>query len=165
MHHPDRPRDQDPRTERLCAICKISDYIDSSGLPTQVLASISFQPRLRPVLSSLLSDDGSVHFMIRRVDDYIPKGTECPRNLSFLQAQTLVCCGGDAPVGWTAQDRSEKSDSPEDGEDLTFDMTVKALCADAHLPMRFDRWEMNPSDKEAPRPWGEADQLVVLGCS
>lgn len=145
------PEIQDPRTERLCNICNISSYIDSSGMPVQVLAAVSVEPRLRKVLRDLVGDDGQHGISIRGVEDYLPTGTQLPASVSFMQIQGLVAQRGDVVIGWSWPGKKkpdhEFADSMTDYEGAANNLT----------------WELNPESKTVERSWCIDDRICILG--
>merc|ERR1719421_641789 len=152
------PEIRDAESELHCQMIKAADFIDTSGLPSQVLAMIAFQPRIAPVLDELVSANGSVTFAMRSLQDYIQPGTEPPTEISFFQVQDLAGYSGDVVVGWS---------SPHDGEEedeLEFTQNVKSHAA--VLGVDVQQWEINPPDKLATRKWdAKMDQLVVLAAT
>merc|ERR1719380_342492 len=118
----ERPKQPDshggppPRISLIPEI-KAADFIDTSGLPSQVMAMIAFQPRIAPVLDQILSA-GGVTFATRTLQDYIQPGTEPPPSISFFQVQDLAGYSGDVVVGWSAprEDGSEDAASFQGNE-------------------------------------------------
>eukprot|EP00928_Gymnodinium_smaydae_P096598 TRINITY_DN8568_c0_g2_i1.p1 TRINITY_DN8568_c0_g2~~TRINITY_DN8568_c0_g2_i1.p1 ORF type:complete len:811 (+),score=81.59 TRINITY_DN8568_c0_g2_i1:63-2495(+) len=149
------PEIKDPRSEQLCSICKVSDYINSSGMPNQVLASVSFQPRLRTVLREILSDETPIGFAIRTLQDYIQEGDELPTSISFVEAQAIIDSTGDVLLGWSRPDDHVDEASP-------IDHTMKDLISEANGPMMSVPWQFNPCEKMVQRAWSRNDHVVVF---
>jgi hypothetical protein len=158
------PELQDRRTEKLCEICKVCDYIDSAEMPVQVLASVCYQPRLRPVLRGLLSEDSPVKFMIRTLDEYLPEGIQLPKKRSFLQVQSLAFAVGDVVIGWTKEEEAEVVGAAEAKwqADKSVAEIIDGINTDAHGALPRTDFEFNPLDKTAERKWCDTDRLIVL---
>merc|ERR1719515_446266 len=103
------PEIQDPESEKTCQTIRAADFINTSGLPSQILATIAFRPRVAPVLEAILSPTGRVSFATRKVQDYITPNAEPPSHISFMQVQELAAASGEVVVGWSRRD-DEASD-------------------------------------------------------
>jgi hypothetical protein len=145
------PEIQDPRSEKLCKICNIASFVDSSGMPVQVLASLSAQPRLRFALRKLVGTEDPVGYTIRHIQDYLPPGQDSPKQITFMQCQSLVNNAGDILVGWS---RPALSGSCESARRLQ-----NILSGDDDILT----WEINPESKTTAREWNCHDRLCVLG--
>lgn len=145
------PEVQDPRTEKLCEICNISSYVDSSGMPVQVLATVALEPRLRPALRDLAGDDGNVGYSIRSLQDYLVPGSKLPERVTFMQLHALICQTEDILIGWSwPQDR---------GRETEFSAAMEAyegVCS-------VLKWDLNPANKTTERVWTSSDRLCILG--
>lgn len=150
-HIPIIPEIKDPRTEHLCRICNISSYVDSSGMPVQVLAAVSVEPRLRLALRNLVGDDGEVSYGIRGIQDYLPEWKEPPESISFMQAQGLVNQAGDVLIGWSWDAEPE------------MDKEFSAAMVEIHGEMKSVTWDLNPKDKSVMRPWKRSDRIAIIG--
>lgn len=158
------PEIRDAESELHCQMIKAADFIDTSGLPSQVLAMIAFQPRIAPVLDEILSA-GGVTFATRTLQDYIQPGTEPPPSISFFQVQDLAGYSGDVVVGWSAprEDGSEDAASFQGNERAGEFLSAIQEQTSGVAEMRM--WEINPQDKFKERQWcATRDHLVVL-CS
>jgi len=145
------PEIKDPRTEQLCKICNISSFVDSSGMPVQVLATVSVNPRLKLALEDLVGDEAEVGYAIRKLQDYLPPWKDPPPTISFMQAQGLVSQKGDVLLGW--------SWPYEDDQDTEFSEGMADYVGN-HVPLT---WDLNPRSKTTERPWSKSDSIVVLG--
>jgi len=145
------PEIQDPRTEKLCKICNVSSYVDSSGMPVQVLAAVSFEPRLRKVLRDLVGDDGKVGYLIRGLQDYLPDGDELPEEVSFMDIHAIIAQTQDVVVGWSFEEE-------KDGDD-----EFRVSMADYEGDSGQVKWDMNPADKTTKRKWSKDDKICILG--
>lgn len=147
------PEIQDPRTEKLCKICNISSFVDSSGMPVQVLAAVCFQPRLREVLRRVVGDDEAVGYSIRSLSDYLPDGAQLPESLNFVQIHQIVAQTDDVVIGWSWED---------DYSHANLDFAT-AMSAYEGRGSECLKWELNPADKAAMRQWSSSDRICVLG--
>jgi hypothetical protein len=107
------PEIQDTRSKFLLKLCGIRRFIDAAGMPVQVVAAVSMNPRLLSVMRTLLGghalaegeemieDAGAVGFVIHKLEDYLPDGQPEPDKISFMEAQALASAAGDALIGWT----------------------------------------------------------------
>lgn len=154
------PEIRDAESELHCHMIKAADFIDTSGLPSQVMAMIAFQPRIAPVLDQILSTSG-VSFATRTLQDYIQPGTEPPPSISFFQVQDLAGYSGDVVVGWSVPMDDEDAASFGNNEGIgEFHLTIQEQTS-CVADMR--KWELNPEDKFGTRPWcATRDSLVVL---
>jgi hypothetical protein len=115
------PEMRSPETEKNCFAVQASDFIDTSGLPAQVLAMIAYQPQIKGVLEEIMSEASSVAFSVRNLKDYMPPGEPLPTSFNFFQASSWVRVSGDVLVGWT-KPCNESLDAPKknqtyEGED------------------------------------------------
>jgi len=148
------PEIMDTEAEMHCQMVRASDFIDTSGLPSKVLAMIAYNPRIADVLDEILRE-GGVSFAIRRLQDYIQPGTEPPSSVSFYQVQILAGHVGDVVVGWTLPHGDEE---PSASDDFVGEMHRQASCSG-----RLGQWEINPDEKVKERAWDKSfDKLVVL---
>lgn len=151
------PEILDTETEMHCEMVHASDFIDTSGLPSKVLAMIAYNPHIAPVLDEVLSEDGSMGFAIRRLQDYIQPGTETPPSISFFQVQDLAHHAGDVAVGWSIP----RAGGHKELDDFGHEMFKHSACSG-----NVCSWEINPEDKQTEREWnGKDDKIVVLSTS
>lgn len=158
------PEIRDHLTERMCGAVKASDFIDSSGLPSQVIAMVTFEPRIANILFEIISEEGVVHFAIKSIKEYLSKGEEAPTSLSFLQATGIVMRSGDICVGWSlpfeeSTESQFQDDASQRGE---FHRSMNNVCKVANPGSTLLEWAMNPADKNTPRDWLDGDRIVVL---
>jgi len=148
------PEIQDPESEMHLMMAQASDYIDTSGLPSQVLAMIGYNPRIADILDEILSEKGRVNFHIRKLQDYIQPGTEPPKSITFFQVQDLANHQGDVVVGWSLP---REVDAEPRGE------FHRTMAGHSQITGHVVSWEINPEDKLTEREWnGSVDKLVVL---
>lgn len=156
------PEIRDTLTENICVSVKASDFIDSSGLPAQVLAMMAYQPRIADVLEEIISENGSVSFAIRKLDKYC---LPVPSELSFFQARDIVAQSGDALVGWSLPlaQRHDEELLHGQGEQGCFHRKMHEILHKVHPDSTSLEWQINPEDKSHVREWSiEDDRLVVL---
>lgn len=160
------PEIQDPESEMHCQMIQACDFIDTSGLPSKILAMVAYNPRINTVLDQILSESSDIKFAIRKLQEYIQPGTEPPSCISFAQVQYLASQSGDVVVGWTLP---SKEDHPKKAmntprscpkRDFANVMREQASCSTPVVD-----WEINPNQKHKERAWNASiDSLVVL-CS
>lgn len=173
------PEIRDNKTESQCKRCSISDYVDSSDLPIQVLTAIALEPKRKLVLKDILSEDGTVNFSVRLLQDYMDPADPVPSRLSFLDAQAYASNFGDTVVGWSVveaeepppvisrrsshirESNIEAARSSRKQKD-TFRDKMSNMYIQAHSVPPPPDWEFNPADKVGQRPWKDTDLLVVL---
>lgn len=156
------PEIKDSLTENICVAVKASDFIDSSGLPAQVLAMMSYQPRIADVLDEIISENGSVSFAIRKLDKYC---LPVPSKLNFFQARDIVAQAGDALVGWSVPTalRHDEELLHADGARGCFHRRMDEILHKVHPNSTSLEWQINPMNKNEVREWSsEDDRLVVL---
>jgi len=156
------PEIRDALTENICVSVKASDFIDSSGLPAQVLAMMAYQPRIADVLEEIISENGSVSFAIRKLEKYC---SPVPSEISFFQAKDIVAQAGDALVGWSkpAAQRHDEELLHADGAQGCFHRKMHEILHKVHPDSTSLEWQINPEDKNELRKWScEDDRLVVL---
>lgn len=130
---------------KQCSTVQITDFINLNGLPSQVLAMIAYQPRILHVLEEIISEEATVHFAMRHLQDYIAPGTPLPSRISFLQARDMGHSFGDMVIGWSEHwDKKSQHRSP--GE----------------VDPKVVEWTINPLDKLAEREFSHLDRLVVM---
>jgi len=152
------PEIRDSLFERMCLDIKAPDFINSSGVPTQLLAMIACQPRIMSVLDEIISSHGHVRFAIRELAGYVPPGTQIPESLSFMQVSAMVKSSRDLAIGWSKPDETED----QNAEAAVFHHKMSQVLKDAHPESRCFAWEMNPPNKTEPRPWSADDRVAVL---
>jgi hypothetical protein len=188
---PITPEIQDPRTEFLCRVCGISSYVDSSGMPVQVVASVCMAPRLREVMRILVGSDSEVGYCIHTMSDYLPDGMQEPHMINFMEAQEIVSQAGDVLIGWTV-DTSDKGKISFDTEIQEKEVMKHGLGGPGQSPTTRRKstteflhdnqaardlaaqfqttgeslnisWVTNPDDKLTQRPWSSIHRLCVIG--
>eukprot|EP00746_Dinoflagellata_sp_MGD_P001484 gnl/MRDRNA2_/MRDRNA2_102790_c0_seq1.p1 gnl/MRDRNA2_/MRDRNA2_102790_c0~~gnl/MRDRNA2_/MRDRNA2_102790_c0_seq1.p1 ORF type:complete len:726 (+),score=90.36 gnl/MRDRNA2_/MRDRNA2_102790_c0_seq1:1685-3862(+) len=165
------PEIRSSQTEKNCAAVRACDFIDTSGLPAQVLAAVAYQPKLKGVFQDIISEDGDTTFAVRKLTDYVTEPP--PTSFSFLQASSWVRRSGDLLVGWSvpyedSADAQVLSSPCPKGE---FRRSIKKMMTTKDgLPNENDKstevnvdFVLNPPSKTSERTWCfESDQLVVL---
>ena len=63
----------DPKNRELAATTEIRDVVISNEMVSMVLAQITYEPRIRPVLEDLFQSDGS-EIYIKPIECYVPLG-------------------------------------------------------------------------------------------
>jgi len=148
------PELKDPRSEHLAKVCNLTDTLDSSGMPVQVMAALSVQPRLRTLMRDLVGEDGGLRFFVRGIDEYLPENYLFPSKLSFVQAQQIVASTGGVLVGW-----SERNTEMEKNK---FVVELEIEVFHQHHVEPHIQWIFNPPNKTHERPWSASDRLAVL---
>jgi len=145
------PKIRDHHTEQVVNELNITDYVDSSGIPAQVLAVVANAPELLPVLEELISEDGSVELVICSLAGYLPAGIAPPTTICFWEVMQYAAAKGDVVLGWTFPVQKPSR--------MAFDERMTKLFAH---PTSVD-WVMNPVDKAEVRAWDvEVDRLAVI---
>jgi len=148
------PELKDPRSEHLARICNLTDSLDSAGMPVQVMAALSVQPRLRTLMRDLVGDEGPLKFYIRRLDEYLPENQTLPSHLSFIQAQAIVAVTGGVLVAWSDRDKEMETNK------FVMELETQVFHQDRVEP--HIEWIFNPHNKTEQRPWSAIDRLAVL---
>jgi len=118
----------------------------------QVVAAVSFQPRLKIPLRNVIGDDeGSVGYSIRGIENYIPQWQELPESINFMDVQAIVSQSGDVLIGWSWEQIYEK--------DAEFTSAMKDYSGE-HTSLK---WDLNPVDKTTARCWQKTDRICILG--
>eukprot|EP00929_Paragymnodinium_shiwhaense_P106206 TRINITY_DN7140_c0_g2_i1.p1 TRINITY_DN7140_c0_g2~~TRINITY_DN7140_c0_g2_i1.p1 ORF type:complete len:861 (+),score=176.95 TRINITY_DN7140_c0_g2_i1:117-2699(+) len=160
------PEIRDPWSDRQCLNTKIHEYVDSSGLPAQIIATMAYQPKMASVLMQLISDGGGAEFVVASLEEYLPHGAQMPPSLSFNEAMEVVFASGDVVIGWTVpweesmhaellDAAGHKGHFHRAMHDHMFEMSP-----DPDASMGRD-WEINPN-KTKQRPWHSRDKLIVI---
>lgn len=155
----------DPACEKHCDRLGLTDFVNSSLLPAQLLTMISQRPRLREGLYDLISDDGTVLVAIRSISDYFPDGDMAPTEFNFWQASRLCARSGDVLIGWLDKTQSEERDEDEKSAEQSRDFRASmakyfTVAGDAHQACE---WMINPKDKHKLREWNaKEDKLIVI---
>lgn len=127
---------------------QITDFINLTGLPSQVLAMVAYQPRILHVLEEIISEEATVHFAVRHLQDYIAPGAAIPESISFLEARDMGHSFGDMVIGWSQH------------------WDKKPIHGFEHHAGEVDpkivEWTINPEDKISARPFSHLDKLVVM---
>lgn len=144
------PEIQDPRSQDLCSICRVSNFISSSVMPVQAMSQVAYQPKLRNVFRSFISVDGQIGIHIAVIEDYLPEGAAIPCALSFMDIQSIVCQTGHVLIGW-GRVRKEVHSARSFEEYLFKNLNAASL-----------EWELNPHDKMTKVPWGIDDRVVIM---
>mmetsp|Transcript_30106 Transcript_30106/g.82731 ORF Transcript_30106/g.82731 Transcript_30106/m.82731 type:complete len:821 (+) Transcript_30106:62-2524(+) len=156
---------KDMKLERLCHDVKVSDFVDSSGIPAQLLAMTAYDPSILPVLFAIL-DPLEMQLQIRSLQDYFPVGEPIPTSLSFIDAMSIAHNSDEVLLGWSSADVVESCVRLTDSNGAmdNFDDRMIAISRlisswDSHRP-----WALNPRDKSTPRVWDcKNDKLLVFG--
>mmetsp|Transcript_141991 Transcript_141991/g.247303 ORF Transcript_141991/g.247303 Transcript_141991/m.247303 type:complete len:837 (-) Transcript_141991:36-2546(-) len=174
------PEIRNPGSGELCGIVQAENFLNSSGMRVQVLATLCHRPPLLPILRELFFYEGQASFQSRSLEDYLPPDEDSPRHLSFLEAQSIVCVTGDVVVGWTEQ---SSSDLPRGGFGLAssgshslkgarmqsaqlnpeYMIAMNQIYMRAHGALPPARVILNPQNKDQVRDWTSNDRLFVIG--
>jgi len=158
------PEIKDPLSRTMCAHLNITDFIDTSGLPSKVLAMVAYQPRIQLVLNEIISQTVRASFSIQSLGMYMGGDARAAR-FSFQQVAGLVAASGDVAIGWSKPvGQTSRAQALEDSEEsIEFHNTMAKICKDAHGKNSMIEYELNPVDKTRERDWSwEDDKIVVL---
>lgn len=159
------PEILDPKNVRQCVSTRSLDFMNASGLPSQILAMIAYNPRIVNGLEEFLSEKGSVNFKIEELSTYCKDGEDIPEELNFLQAIALVDKGSnDVLLGWTVPyDQTETaSNMAAAGNRGEFHRMMADWCKAVHPGQQAYEWSLNPGEKCTNRQWTKDDRLFVL---
>lgn len=157
------PQITDPLSRTMCEHLSVTDFIDTSGLLSKVLAMISNQPRIQLVLNEIISFTGQTKFSMRKLGNYAKEDEA--NELSFRQVADLVGACGDVAIGWSVpfSQTSKAEILAQLGERVEFHQTMSKICERAHGKECMLEYELNPADKNTARQWNwEQDRIVVL---
>jgi len=163
------PEIRDPQSGRQFCNNKIFGFVDSSGLPAQIIGMIAFDPRIARVVSQLISDDSGVELAIRSLQDYCKDGDEedaLPSEISFYDVISYTARRGDVAIGWSMlpENSREHKMVQAEGNKGDFHREMKAHLHAVHAGVAYDNveWDLNPV-KEEMRPWcARTDRIVVI---
>lgn len=125
------------------------NYVLTSTIPSQVLASVARQPLLKTVLRNLFSNRGHP-VQVMSLKNYVDPPEE-QLQLSFFQLQSIISNSHDILIGWSKPQPLEApmGYSPRGYTD-----------DDAEYE---EGWEFNPAHKQSARPWNVAkDKMIVI---
>jgi len=156
---------QSELSEEMCTNNKIFDFVNTSRLPSQILAAIAYNPRIRRVLHEITDHPVSAAFGLRELAEYIPHGQILPDTLNFTQVCEIAAMSStDAVVGWTKayDERRETMLINDPGERGKFHRTMLKMLEDANTVVTDHEYEINPPNKLEQRKWSHTDLVVVL---
>merc|ERR1719424_617147 len=159
------PEIMSQKTASQCQAIQSLDFMNASGLPSQILAMIAFEPRIAHGLEEFLSETGHVNFKIQELSNYCLQGEQIPDSINFLQAGALVhASSSDVMLGWSLQEADTELASNEaaGGNKGEFHGMMADWCHSVHPDMKTYEWELNPEHKCLERPWTKVDRVVVL---
>jgi len=154
---------RDSLTEHRCRDAHVSDYINTSRLPSVLLAAVAYQPRIRFVLKEIISEDGRAGIIVRKMTHYIGN-LAMPKKVNFAEVCSLVAAEGDVCIGWSrTKDNASLGDFTDRAPTMNeFHERMGAIAMEAHANKRCYDYEVNPMDKISSRPWTYLDRLVVI---
>jgi hypothetical protein len=154
---------RDSLTEHRCKDAHVSDYINTSRLPSVLLAAVAYQPRIRFVLREIISEDGRAGIIVRKMTHYIGN-LAMPKKVNFAEVCSLVAAEGDVCIGWSrTKDNASLGDFTDRAPTMNeFHEQMGAIAMEAHASRRCYDYEVNPMDKISSRPWTYLDRLVVI---
>jgi hypothetical protein len=162
------PEMKDSLSRTMCEQLSIVDFVETTGLPSKVLAMVAHQPRIQIVLNEIISHDGKANFSVRSLDSYVEKERR-PTHLSFGQISDLVAASGHIVIGWSKQfsqtSKARHLSEADNSTSMEFHKTMSRICLEAHGKHSMTEYELNPVDKTQEREWSwEDDKIVVLTC-
>jgi len=161
------PEIKDPLSRTMCAHLSIADLIDTSALPSKILAMVACQPRIQLVLNEIISQTGTASFSVCSLAEYYGEESR-PIRLSFQQMASIVGTSGDVAIGWSKpfSETSRSQVLADIGESVDFHNKMSKICKQAHGKNSMLEYELNPGDKTLERDWvWEEDKIVILTCS
>jgi len=122
------------------------NYVMTSNIPSQVMATVARQPLLKEVLPSLFSNRRHP-IKVRGLTSYI-QVPDKHMSLTFYNLQSIISNSHDILIGWSVpQDNVGCSPRGYTDEDEVVN----------------DNWEFNPADKQGVRSWDVAkDKMIVI---
>lgn len=158
------PEIKDPLSATMCTHLGITDFIDTSGLPSKVLAMVASQPRIQLVLNEIISQTMRASFSVQSLGMYVAEENR-PARFNFRQVASLVGACGDVAIGWSKPfcQTSRAQTLADFGESVEFHNTMAKNCKEAHGKNSMIEYELNPDEKSIEREWSWAeDKIVVL---
>eukprot|EP00747_Dinoflagellata_sp_TGD_P012953 gnl/TRDRNA2_/TRDRNA2_122136_c3_seq1.p1 gnl/TRDRNA2_/TRDRNA2_122136_c3~~gnl/TRDRNA2_/TRDRNA2_122136_c3_seq1.p1 ORF type:complete len:244 (-),score=60.02 gnl/TRDRNA2_/TRDRNA2_122136_c3_seq1:54-707(-) len=157
------PEIMDTAACKWCDVVRAPDFIDSSVLPSRMLAMIAFRHRMSDVLAELTSPDARVIFSIEKLTDYLLPGEDMPESLNFFEATTMVGRTNDILLSWTVQSEEEaEAEKDEESKKAGFLRLMSEIQISVQPEVRMQTWMLNPEDKLESRVWAEHDRICVL---
>jgi len=144
------PALRDVSSPRLCRNINVFDFLLTSFIPAQIISSLAVQPKIAPVLLSLVSSTSAVRITPHPISRYSRRLSDC--NISFWEAMNLVTQSGNVLIGWTNEKKAEA-----DPDLLEYRVSSSAL----ELLPETD-WVINPSDKMTKRKWSDEKDLFLV---
>jgi len=145
------PEIRDPNSARLCRHINVFDFLQSSVIPAQIISNLAVQPKIAPVLLTLLSGHDGAQIAVYPIDDYMCNDEV--DSISFFEAMSSVIKSGDVLIGWTKEKDTEAEP----------DLLETRVSQDILELLPETDWEINPSDKQTKRVWcHETDLLLVI---
>jgi hypothetical protein len=166
------PQIRNNSTEALCVSLGLTNYVNSARIPAQIIANITLQPRIIPVLVDLLSEGGAVNSLLAKISDYLPIGQAAPTEVNFWNLMSLVQKSGDVLTGWTVHSESLAA-APYLTGDVAFQkpsetssstLGIRTFRAQSKRAHRDDTltFEINPADRCQMRRWSEEDDRLIV---
>ncbi|CAK0822237.1 unnamed protein product [Prorocentrum cordatum] len=135
-----------PQSRKMAINQGFENYVMTSSIPSQVMATVARQPLLKNVLRNAFSNRGHP-VQVRGLNDYV-QVPDHQLKLTFYQLQSIISNSDDILIGWSKPRRSASKNTggftDEDAE-------------------REDSWDFNPADKKGYRSWDVAkDKMIVI---
>jgi len=169
------PEIRDALSKRKFLDLKIHDFVDSAEIPSQLMATIAYQPRVIPALEDLINPHTPSSFTTMKLSQYISAGQDMPDKITFHQAYAIVAASGDVALGWSlpydeTHEGQMQAELEADQEQVyskckkrTFLLQMCTVAKAAHNRERLHEYEINPADKFAERQWcWDQDQVIVI---
>jgi len=159
------PQIMDPKTALQCSAIRSLDFMDASGLPSQILAMIAYDPRIAHGLEEFLSEAGHVNFQIEELSSYCDEGDAVPEMISFFEASSLVRrASSDVMIAWSLPHAETEMalNQAAEGNKGEFHCMMSEWCQTVQPQLKAFEWLLNPQDKCAQRSWTVNDRVVVL---
>jgi len=163
------PEIKDSLSRAMCEQLSIVDFVETTGLPSKVLAMVAYQPRIQIVLNEMISHDGTANFSVHSLDMYVDEESR-PTHFSFCQISDLVAASGHIAIGWSKHfsqtSKARYLSESDHSSSVEFHRTMSRICLEAHGKHSMIEYELNPANKTEEREWSwEDDKIVVLTCS
>jgi len=148
------PELRDMSSARLCRHINVFDFLQASVIPAQIISSIAVQPKIAPVLLSLLSSYNAAQITTSPMSNYRDSDHLLDDDISFWEAMNLAAQSGDVLIGWTKEKKNDEADPDS--------LKQRATSPGLDLLNETD-WVINPPDKMTKRSWSdETDLLLVI---
>lgn len=160
------PEIRDPLSKTACFNFKMQDFVDSVAFPSQIMASIAYQPEVMRVLSDIVSPDQRSSFSITKLSDFMKEGQPMRNVLSFYEVSAIVGSSGDVAIGWSKPHHETREATELNSTQREFHRQMASVIKETQSSNLLHEYEFNPADKLSQREWSwEDDRVVVITTS